>query len=206
MFVSVNTTKRNWSIDGLAPDLIGFMHEGEMIEVSPGPVVSLMGDTYPLYRHSGDGATITDHDRGLIYEARIEQQDGRQWLKSLTIMTTKEGQRIDQSVMRSIPVQRIAEQVSLHLAAEQEMGTMMRSDEPWKTAHDGPTTEQVADDYRAGLSRSALATKYHASVFTIDKRIREARDAGLIDPATTGRKRNKTSDATTRRTNERNTK
>ncbi|MBB3041976.1 hypothetical protein [Nocardioides soli] len=136
-----------------------------------------------------DGATITDETSGLIYQAMIERADGRARLIGITILTTRPEQRIDQDTIRRVPVQRIAEQASLHLAEQEAAGMPVFASGPHLPKHDGPTLEEVAQDHKDGLNRAAIAAKRHTSVYTIDKRLREARDRGLIGPPTTGRPR-----------------
>lgn len=178
----MGTKKRNWS--RTSP----FTMWRNLGLVAPEILGGTVSKTAPLPKVRCDGARIHDKDTGLIYEAVIERENGQARLTGLTILTTQPGQRIDKDVMRSIAVQRIAEQVSLHLDAQEDAG-MPAFGETLRSKHDGPKLEQVADDYRAGLSRSVIAAKYLASPYTIDKRIREARDQGLIPPARIGRKR-----------------
>jgi hypothetical protein len=143
----------------------------------------------PIPKRRFDGATITDKDNDLIYQAVIEQADGKARLTGITILTTRPDQRIDQETIRRVPVQRIAEQVSLHLARQESAGVASFTTGPHRSKHDGPTVDGVAQDHKDGLSRAAIAAKWHASVYTIDKRLREARDQGLIGPPATGRPR-----------------
>ena len=136
------------------------------------------------------GARITDRDAGLVYEATIGRRNGRVWLTSQTVLTTTENQRIDQAAIRKVPVQRIAEQVAHHLAEEARAGMPVFS-EAAPLKGERPSTQQVARDWRQGLGRAELATAYGFSPYTVDDWLREARDAGLSPPATTGRKRKK---------------
>lgn len=185
-----NIRKPNWQIGPLDGTFVGAIIDGDPIHAKrERKGDGLFDGAVPLFRAAEDGAEITDHDRRLVYEARIGQEDGRQWLTSLTIRTTDPTRRIDQQVMRSIPVQRIAEQVALHLAVQREEGMSWVAHELHESPHDLPTVEQVAAHYRDGLGRSAIAAKYQMSPYTVDDRIREGRDRGLIPPARTGRKR-----------------
>lgn len=136
------------------------------------------------------GARITDRDAGLVYEATIGRRNGRVWLTSQTVLTTTENQRIDQAAIRKVPVQGIAEQVALHLAEEGRAGMPVFS-EAAPLKGERPSTQQVARDWRQGLGRAELATAYGFSPYTVDDWLREARDAGLSPPTTTGRKRKK---------------
>lgn len=133
------------------------------------------------------GARITDVDRGLVYEATIEREGGRIWLSSLTILTTRRDQQIDNETMRRIPAQRIAEQVALQLAAEEAAGNAVFTTRPHTGKHDTPSPEQVAHEVKAGATRQTLAIKYSVSISAADKWIGRSRRAGLIPPATTGR-------------------
>ena len=135
------------------------------------------------------GALIRDDDAGLFYEATVGQAHGRTWLRSLTILTTRMDQRIDQDTIRRVPVQRIAEQVALHMAAEDEAGGPILSGELHRHPQDFPTVEEVVSEWEHGGSRKAMAKRLNISVYTLDKRIREARDRGLIPAASTGRPR-----------------
>lgn len=140
------------------------------------------------------GARITDRDTGLTYEATIGRGQGQVWLDSLTIIA-KPGQRIDQALIRSVPVQRIAEQVALHLAEEDAAGVPAFATRAHRGKHDRPTAEEVAHLVAQGESRQTIATRYGVSASAADKWIAQARRAGLIPPATTGRKPNRSNHA-----------
>lgn len=167
----MNLPQPNWSFSPL---------HGE-----PTPYVTERGILPPLFPVRQDGATITDHERGLVYEAVIDQANGKSWLTSLTIRSTKPGQRIDRRLMQAVPVARLAEQVSLHLAAQKAADVPLTASKAYPEQR--PTVKQVAEDYVSGLGRREIAHKHHASVHTIDKRIREARSQKLIAKPTTGR-------------------
>jgi hypothetical protein len=180
MFVPVNRSARKWTVK---PFTMWRADKGDHLggAVSPNDRVR---------KRRIDGARIFDADRDLIYEAVIERANGRARLTGITILTTQPGQRIDQDTIRRVPVQRIAEQVSLHLAeAESSDLSAIFTTEPVRNAPVGRFLEEVARDHRSGLSRNAIAAKWHVSVYTVDKRLREARDRKLIEPPTTGRPR-----------------
>lgn len=137
------------------------------------------------------GARITDRDRGLIYEATIERDTGGAFLTSLTILTTKKGQRIDQSTIRAIPAKRIAEAVSLHLIEQEKSGMAVFNTTAPRASGEKPSPQDVAALWNQGkLRRQDLIAHFSpVSPYTVDDWIRETRDLGLIPKAHTGRKR-----------------
>ncbi|WP_183093321.1 hypothetical protein [Nocardioides stalactiti] len=136
------------------------------------------------------GARITDRERNLIYEATIERGPSGAYLTGLTILTTRKGQRIDQSMIRAVPVQRIAEAVGLHLIEQEKEGMAVFNSRTPMLPGERPSPQEIAALWRQGKRRKDLITHFSpVSPFTIDDWIRETRDLGLIPMATTGRKR-----------------
>lgn len=136
------------------------------------------------------GARITDRDRGLIYEATIERTHHGVHLTSLTILTTKNSQRIDQATIRAVPVQRIAEAVSLHLVEQQHAGMAVFNTTAPRANGERPGPQEIAALWKQGLRRQDLIKHFApVSPYTVDDWIRETRDLGLIPKASTGRKR-----------------
>ncbi len=136
------------------------------------------------------GASIEDTELGVVYEATVGKADGRVWLESLTILPQSPGQRIDKALLSRVPAQRIAEQVALHLAAEDAdreqygprfLGTY--GDGERQTPHDPPTVDQVAALVKAGENRHTIATRYGVTKWAADVWIRKARQAGKIPAA-----------------------
>jgi hypothetical protein len=137
------------------------------------------------------GARITDRARGLIYEATIERDKNGTHLTSLTILTTKKGQRIDQATIRAIPVQRIAEAVSLHLIEQEkaDMPTFNSAAPAPRLKGEKPTPAEIAALWKQGKRRREIAAEFSVSPYTADDWIRDTRDLRLIPKAETGRKR-----------------
>lgn len=148
-----------------------------------------------------EGARIVDGEAGLTYEATIgTTDDGRRWLSSVTIIAHGPEHAITNAIR--IPAYTIAEQMALQLAdnaalREQTgdptavviMGSGLR-----RGAHEAPGVVQIGTDVKAGENRHTIATKYGVSVWTADKWLMKARQAGTVPPATRGRPRGKAND------------
>jgi hypothetical protein len=129
-------------------------------------------------------ATITDRDAGLTYTVTIGKGPGQVWLTSLTITTTRKRQRIDHDVLARLPVTRLAEAVARHLAPAAPRSRRKRQ------RPGPPDLRELAALYKKGETRQTLAPRYGASISTVDRWLGEARRAGLIPPARTGRNPN----------------
>jgi hypothetical protein len=150
------------------------------------------GDPYiATGQPASKGARITDKGRGVVYEATIEwpAQQASPRLTSLTIIPI-DGQRIDQKLIRAVPVQRIAEQVGIYLA-RQEAGSLLISTGTYPTSQDTPSLQTVADLWHAGERRHDLARRFNVTPSAVDAWLGKCRKANLIPPATTGRPRRK---------------
>ena len=175
--------RRNWA---LSPFTMWRVFWGEPSE---GQLGGTTGATSLAPKVGRKGARIHDLDNDLLYEAVITRDSRGPRLVGLTVLPMLEGQRITSETLRRVPVQRIVEQVSLHLVEEEGSGTSVYTRELHKSPQDLPTAEQIAADYNSGLRRRQIAAKYRGiiAVHTVDKRLREARANGLIAPPTTGR-------------------
>jgi hypothetical protein len=142
---------------------------------------SLGGLTVPADEPVADlrqGARIEDRKTGLTYEAVAEG-------KRLVYLAVIAKDGIEPEAFKRIPLQRVAEQVQLHLAAQEARGKPLVQ----IGDHGGPTLAQIASEAIGGMTIEAQARLHHTNATKISRLRRAAVDLGLMPRPKVGRKR-----------------
>ena len=138
-----------------------------------------------------DGASVFDADHRVTYYVTVGRGNGQVWIRSIEVEVERTGQRIDNAVLRRIPLATLAEHVALFLDRRALTRASIGAGRPKEgrlplfgtiappgsirlEGNEVPTTTELARMLRDGHTRATIAQHFERSPSTVSDWIRRA--------------------------------